>query len=371
VAPLGSPRVLLLNETGRYAHLRVLPAADVRSPARLTITSALQLKLPTFVFGSALSVFASQPVNANSADQIPVYGTIHDTFLHTPYASEGMSGGWFAGAGETLASGAGFEETYLASYYQNPDQAANVITNIGSTMSLIGSPALCSSGSQCVQVDFTATDQSGNPFEGYYRIVVESNAILETEFDVGTSDYAAQKNTGLSYLDVVSNAFVNLFTQQPPTSTPLPTPIPTTPPPTTAPTPTPTPVPTQVQTSFTIVSVRVEKNNAAADYQLAKAPVTKIKSGSTVFLSIYVTVNSAPPNSTAVAEWVVTAGKKLLLDRNLSQNLGADPTVTGRFHLRAKLSGKGIFTVTGKVTINGQTQQSDTSIQVTKKKKHH
>jgi hypothetical protein len=140
----------------------------------------------------------------------------------------------------------------------------------------------------------------------------------------------------------------------------------------TGPPSTPKPLPTSctgsscgppIQLVFSLLSVRVEKSGSKADFQLARAPLTRTQVGRKVDLSIYVRIQSVPDDTPLLVEWTVTHGSTCTgssctvgynkLQETLNHGDAGeyrDPwTFTPRF--------AGTYTFNARVTVNGRFRQ--------------
>jgi hypothetical protein len=118
---------------------------------------------------------------------------------------------------------------------------------------------------------------------------------------------------------------------------------------------------------FSILSVRFEQNNAAPDYRLARRPLSRIKAGSIVELSIYVNVASGPPRITLGGHITLRHGGSTVLDHELvRQTLPDNPIGRHRIAVAIKFSSPGAYVALVVAALNGQPHRGTTAIFVTK-----
>jgi len=356
------------------------PAAGVRrSPARVSSThspvqqvigNGTQLRLPSSVFPTASQELANFAVTATEADQNTLFGSILAN-ANSSFGAQGTSGGWYERYAKDLPNNGLMVLRYLGTYYSSADAARAVFGSlaIAYVVNFAGTTA-CSYGDQCIQGDAQIADDTGLQYIGTYRQVLRGNAIFQGLYDIGGADFPANKPSGDQALDGMTTAFLAQVDPQPSSTATPPTPgvAAASPRPVTGPTPQPTAGPTSIPIGFNILSVRGEKADSEPDFKLAEHPVAKVTSGGKINASMYVSVNSAPLNSTLQTTIAIKAGSKTLLSRSGSQNLGGHPAGIYRFSLPVTLSGTGTFHVVGRATINGQSQQRRGTIKVVAKK---
>lgn len=109
-----------------------------------------------------------------------------------------------------------------------------------------------------------------------------------------------------------------------------------------------------------ILSVRVERYHAKADWSLAHPPVTRVRAGTRVTLSIYYRVRNAPAGARVVTHWRVMRGRHVVLKYVANNPLGGSGTY--RDSRPFKLRKVGTYTFRGRVTISGHTAGGRTSV---------
>ena len=359
------------------------PKAHVAAPSRyVNVTSSLQLQLPNSAMyqdGFQPDSAQARPMSASDAWN----NTLQGIYLHQPdsytYTALGVLGAYYMESAKKLASGNTEYLTYLGTYYGNTDAARNAFNTTASGNGTYRSgdgaqivsgltQQVCSAGDSCMDFSFYPLDTSTLsplPFKVVLRVVLAGNAMMEGGYFVNTSDAPAQQSALETDKLSIANAFLQVMNKQPannqPTATSQPTAAPA---PTVAPPPTTVPI---TKISFSVDSVRVEKNNAKPDFTLKSKPLRSIKHGTTVRLSIYVDVSSAPKGAAVDTHFLVKRNGTSISDRHETYNLdSADPTGKYRFALKGvKFSKKGTYTITIRIQIGDQVQQDHTSLKVT------
>lgn len=382
VQAAGKPQSMLAQVRAAETQVweRSSPAAGVRrspaslssthSPVQQVIGNGTQLRLPSSAFPAASRELANFAVTATEADQNTLFGSILAN-ANSSFKAQGTSGGWYERYAKDLPNHGLMVLRYLGTYYSSADAARAVFDSLANAYVVnFAGTTTCSYGDQCIQGDAQIADDAGLQYIGTYRQVLKGNAIFQGLDDIGQTEFPANKASGDQGLDGMTTAFLAQVEPQPNSTATPPSPVAAAPSPrpATQPTPQPTAGPTSIPISFNILSVRGEKANSEPDFKLAAHPVTKITSGGKLDASMYVSVNSAPLNSTIQTTIVIKAGRKTLLSRAGSQNLGDHPAGIYRFYLPVALSGTGTFHVVGRATINGQSQQRRGTIKVVAKK---
>ncbi|MBV9278617.1 MAG: hypothetical protein JOZ41_00905 [Chloroflexi bacterium] len=148
----------------------------------------------------------------------------------------------------------------------------------------------------------------------------------------------------------------------PPPPTATPTPIPPTPTPQPPATPTPTPVP---QTHFYVRCLRVEKYQARPNYLCQGPPMTQVRAGTRVQLSIYFKVQSAPAHASNWSQFVLSLGEQVLYNHTFKHALGSNPVRDYQDAVVGfTLTQPGTYVFLGRVTIGNLSHQKKTSFTV-------
>jgi hypothetical protein len=295
----------------------------------------------------------------------------------TSYTAAGMQGGWWQYY-VNLAPGGYFDIVYLGSYYANPTAAAAAFTDVDANLGYYGTVSSCQSGDQCIQAIVTMTFPDGQ-YRGIYRIVQTSNTIGEFQSIVPVDDWSSLEPQVRSNLDRASTSFQQLVaragtgTPVPPTAVATATVAPAA---TSAPTatsvpaatsiPSPTPTATAVPISFTVLAARFEKFGSSMDTDLNRAPMRQAHAGTTVYLSLYGTLRSAPANAPVTFDFTLTQGGKVLKHKTVTATASAIPTDTFRASTKAKLTKPGKVTLTARMTVNDQSQERTATLKVVK-----
>jgi hypothetical protein len=134
-----------------------------------------------------------------------------------------------------------------------------------------------------------------------------------------------------------------------------------TPLPSATPTRTPGPSPTPV-TEVSVISVRVEKIKARADWQLEHPSMKRAWVGTTVLLSIYYAVTRAHPADQVTAQWSVTQGGRVVYRRVARRRLNS-PTA-GLYRIKTRFTPRrlGTYAYVGRVTVRGTTDAGTTTV---------
>jgi hypothetical protein len=343
-----------------------LPKRAVRAPSQQT-ASALRL---------AASAFSPATINS-SFDRVEGNSDADQDFFGPPnghsktYEALQRITGYYeradwqpAGAADTAHfryQGSTFTSTSAAQNAWND----GITTTKGSLPASAVSDCSGSAGMPCNEVVFV--DTSTKTHYRYYYLQ-KNQCLAETEFDLSDALYNSV-DTQLEQIGaaVAGQAAAVLNSVCVPGGNPTPTTQPTTPPPTATPTSRPTPPPTTI--SFTLISVRVERYGAKADWKQVKPLLKQVKIGTKVQLSIYFLVNSAPAGEPYAVHWTVTQGGRTLLNQSFNNNKldTSDPTGTYRDRVSPlTLKNAGIVNVVGRVTIGSRSKQNSTSLQVVK-----
>lgn len=113
---------------------------------------------------------------------------------------------------------------------------------------------------------------------------------------------------------------------------------------------------------YSIMSVRFETNNLQFD--LTKAPLTRVRAGTTVEAGVYFALRDAPPNAVLHDTFKVT-WKGHSLQKKFSHKFGAYPPDYWHFVMyNLTLKNLGTYKVAVTLTINGVTRRGSASIQV-------
>lgn len=212
----------------------------------------------------------------------------------------------------------------------------------------------------CGMVGYIST--TNDQVEGFF--VQVGLCLSETEAVAPQADYTANQNQLNTILANVTAAAIQLLSSVCSGNPP---------PPNASPTPTSTKTP-PTRIDFQLISVLVEKNGAAADWNQTRAPLKQVKKGAKVQLAIYFVVNSAPPSEPLIVHWTVTQNGKTLVNQDFTGRLCPNPTcstsdpdltyrdVVGPLTLKAA----GKVQVTGRLAMGGQAEQGSTSFTVLK-----
>jgi hypothetical protein len=114
--------------------------------------------------------------------------------------------------------------------------------------------------------------------------------------------------------------------------------------------------------SFDVLSVRAEQYGSKPDMSLRRASLKKVKLGAKVYLSIYVSVHSAPPGSSGTSDFRLTSAGRVVLHRTRQIMIPSVGTGTYRGTAMFAAAKPGIYTFRGAVTIAGKTKQRSTTI---------
>jgi hypothetical protein len=344
-----------------------LPKLTVNAPSR---QDASALRLPASAFSPATIDPSFDRVESNSNADQDFFGPPNG-HSKTYEALQRITGyyqraNWQpAGAADTAHfryQGSTFTSTSAAQTAWND----GITTTKGSLPASAVSDCTSSAGMPCNEVVFVDTSTTTH-YRYYY--LQKNQCLAETEFDFSDALYnsvdAQLEQIGAN---VAGNAAAVLNSVCVPGGNPTPTTQPTNPPPTATPTSRPTPPPTTI--SFTLISVRVEKYGAKADWKQVKPLLKQIKIGNKVQLSIYFLVNSAPAGEPYTVHWTVTQGGRALLNQNFNKNKldTSDPTGTYRDRVGPlTMKNAGSVQVLGKLTIGNRAKQSSTAFQVVTK----
>lgn len=369
--PSASPHQFLRGLIiGSPAPGRVEPATRVRSlsvsqqSASGTVNSSAQLQLPASAFPGDFSDQQDESVNASEVDH-SVFSGDH----MSSYTSLGMQGGWLQYYARQMADGT-FDDAYLGSYYSSPAEAQAALQDVQRNPDF-SHGFICTFGEQCYQ-DTIFVDFTDGVYAGTVRIVQQSNALAEIISVVPEADLTNLSPQIALNVNRVANSFLIATQPQAPTATAIPTRLPATSTPTTIPTPAPTntPAPTATPTTipvdFDIVAARAEKAGSPPDTTLQRAALKRIRIGTRVYLSTYVTVHSAPAGATAAYDVRVTSRGRTVLHKTLQDTLESASNTPSRTHVTFKPSASGSYKVTWQVDVNGVTKQRGNSLVVQK-----
>jgi subtilisin family serine protease len=119
--------------------------------------------------------------------------------------------------------------------------------------------------------------------------------------------------------------------------------------------------PPTVPTTFNVISIHTQRSNASV---VNGTTLSQSRVGRTVWLSIYYRVASAPANSQATATFSVRRGKTLVDTQNIELSLsGALPETLQALDLY-KLEGSGMYTISGRIAINGTSHTATVRLSV-------
>lgn len=318
------------------------------------ITDASQLEIPYTAFPTSFSVTASNLEGPSAADELTIESAVH----HTSYVDLGMEAGWYEEAQQSLESG-NFILSYLGSYYQSPAAALNVLND-----AISGIPATsCAGGSRCSQITVPLTDADGNDATATVRLIAVGSVLFEGAYMIDNADLAGQASVGDGALNSMTLAFLSLSALRPPTPTPT---VPATPAPTLTPTVTATPLPDVGAGDFH-VWVRVERSDAAPDWNQVTPPLKRVKVGTKIRLSIYLALSSTHAASAISSNFTVTQGSHILFQQSLPETLSSGPPGTSWYHALLRLQTPGTYVFTGQVLINGHPEHGRSIVVADKK----
>lgn len=100
-----------------------------------------------------------------------------------------------------------------------------------------------------------------------------------------------------------------------------------------------------------IDALRIETNNARADWALARPSIKKVAAGGTVFLSLYITVRNAPADARAGYQVIVRAGGRVVLNRRDGPFPLSASSTQYRHWVRFIPRSPGSYTVTASVDV--------------------
>jgi hypothetical protein len=222
------------------------------------------------------------------------------------------------------------------------------------------------SGFQCRYIDTGFQDQSNPPvtwFERYF--VLQYNQCLgEIAGDIPTSYDAGSTSSQFDTVaDHVIDAAIVAMTQTCGTAGGNPTPLPTTPPVATA---TPQPV---GQTNFNVISVRFEKNGGKDDFYLKNPPLTQVKTGSKVRISVYVNVSTlGAPSVTMNRTWSLKLNGKSLFQESKG-GLITDTDIYHYYYDNVPVAKAGTYNLSVSVEMDGKTDTDTAKLKAVKKVK--
>jgi subtilisin family serine protease len=125
--------------------------------------------------------------------------------------------------------------------------------------------------------------------------------------------------------------------------------------------PTATPVPTA---SFSLISVRAEKQGSKPDWLLRRAPLNHLSTGKSVYLSLYVRFSTLLNASKVAIEWTVKRGSSIAAHHTTRETLGGADTGEYREHWPFTPKTAGTYQFNGRVTVDGVSQQKVVSFTV-------
>ncbi|HEX8919138.1 MAG TPA: hypothetical protein VF898_11595 [Chloroflexota bacterium] len=349
-------------------------AASTRQVQSGAIHSSGQLRIPL----SAGYPPAGFKTNANTA-MTPAdadSATLQALFLHGGYLRSNQSyhdigalGLWYQEFVATLPSGHNMWLTYLGSYYTSPDTAAGAFNDVvGSGIFSRVQTCQVPGAEQCLDVTLGFVGPGIDPtyfpvlYADDWRIMLKSNALLESGYLIPQSDLAANQAQGQSALQMMTSAFLELFNGSlAGTPTPgKPSPTPATPKRTpTGPRATPkATIAPATPVEFQLHNIRVEK--VGAPFNADKPGKGILKAGRRVVLSVYV-VLSGPSGTPVQAAIEVLQRKKALFQKSGSLNLPRDESnTTLRFTFPYRVKGSGAQTVRAGVQMGNQPAQYGT-----------
>lgn len=354
--------------------------ASLRQPATSIVADA-QAKAPARQTGVALSLGAApfSPATINGPyTGVEDNATADNNWFAANHATSFTNlrrvTGYFIRADWTPSGYATMVNFYYqGSVFSGPTDALNAWTDgVTHTQSIAGITSTdCSStlgtGFQCAIMTYEA---SGT----VKYITVQFNQCL-AEISAYASDalYSAQNTQIAATLTNIIVAAAGVLqsacggspppTQPtlapPPTSTPTPTPSPT-------PTPRPTRTTPPSPTEFNIISLRVEKYKAGADWKQVRPALTDIKVKTKLKFSLYFTVTSGSPSEPLTVHLTLTRGGTRLADQDFANALDSkNPVDTYRDQIGPFTpTAAGTYRAVETLTLGGRTQRTSASFTV-------
>lgn len=219
------------------------------------------------------------------------------------------------------------------------------------------SSASCSSGITvpCARLTVRPAPAQNINIDQWYDVMQVNQCLVETSFYTPSSlfdTYGGQMEQTLAAIDqaALNVAQVACGSQPPPGPTTVPTPV-------TGP------------VAFTIISARLEHYKAKPDWKQVRPPLSQIKRGRKVQLSLYFVVTSAAPNQSFIVHWTVRNAGRTVVNKDYSSHLNATPDQkwrdwVGPFTLRST----GSYSITGAITMGGVVHQAQQQFSVIRKR---
>ena len=114
-----------------------------------------------------------------------------------------------------------------------------------------------------------------------------------------------------------------------------------------------------------MLAARVEGQSDKFDWNLVKPPVSQIKGGSKVRLTIYWHVNNAPKNYPYHAVFALTDNGRTVATNSYDGSLGTDPVQTwGTWWKTSLPTSNGNYRFTGAITMHGKTKNTAIDFQI-------
>lgn len=357
-----------------------IPDSNVSAPAR---QDAVTLRLPDSAFSPATlnQQYVGVLPTASAADANP-FRQNHSA----SYANFGFVTAYYERADWQPSDTVTFR--YQGTVLRDATSAANAWTDgVTYTQSSYNiSSTDCSAdigGGQCAILTY------GSSGTTYKYIALQFNQCLaEVGSESSDATFSAQ-NTQIAttLVNIIVAAHTVMQTQTacggtppatPPPATPAPTPAPapqptvapppTSPPVVTPPPATPAPPPAQTPTDFSLISVRLEKNNARPDYDQVKPPLKRVKVGMVGQITVYFTVKSAPAGAPITFHFTVRSGGHTIVDKSFSDHLPSNTVGTYVYHYRPlKLTRTGKYTADVLINSGGQAADGFANFSVIKK----
>lgn len=331
----------------RGIHSDVRAGSDSRSPIG---QSATALQLPATAYTPAtINTQYSGVVDTTLVDQ-DWFRTNHSA----PYETWGWQTGYYQRA-DWLPAGYSATDTitfrYLGSFFPNASSAAAAYQDgVTYTQTRTGASSSSCSGStfSCADMAYHVTSGGVSQLEEYTVLQV-GVCLIEASVDAtqtAASGETSQIETTLTSID--SAALQAASTVCGASVPPQPSPTPTT----------TTPV------AFTILSVRAETVNSRPDWNLVSPPVTLVKAGTKVRLSVYYHVSSAPQSFAYSERVTVKRNGTTLVRQSYPDKLGTTPVDTYRNSWTYTMATAGSYAITIAITMNDHTQALSTAVTV-------
>jgi hypothetical protein len=211
----------------------------------------------------------------------------------------------------------------------------------------------------CEYIDYTYTN-SGTQYSERYVAVQAGACYAEMTGTTTTSNISAASSTLVQILNQMAPAAVNAMNATCNPNTP--------PPPTAVPTATPRPTVPPAQTQFNVVAVRFEKNKKC-DFSLKNNPVTQAKTGTKLYLRMYVNVASLGASSVGMTrEYQLKLNGKKVFDQTFSDSITQNDTYCFYYPKTGyKVTKPGTYTFTAGAAMGGKVDAARAKLTVLQK----